>query len=211
MIHDASVAPMARVRVGSAPRRTGALRTVQAQELARRTAGPTRAPLVGTIGRSLELVFTAVVADREALDPAGGGGPILRQRASAGRGGGRRGRLQPLCQQNAWGYYTRPAISDPKPVTVAEVKVLIDRCEERGVDLAIEWVHEIHPELAGLAATVGLEVTHHALMVVTSGMPIRAAAIEGNVRFVSAEDPAFGSRWCFLRCGWYRDWASRSG
>ena len=152
---------------------------------------PTRAPLVGTIGKSLELVFTEVVADQ-------GSSSIQLVAAdryfdSAPRPDAEvvdAGAFSLFVSRTPWSYYARPAISDPKPVTVAEVKALIDRCEERGVDLAIEWVHEIHPELAGLAATIGLEVTHHALMVVTSEMPIRAAAIEGNVRFVSAEDPA---------------------
>jgi GNAT superfamily N-acetyltransferase len=182
---------MARVRVSSAPRRTEAFADGSGAGAGNAYRKPTRAPLVGTIGKSLELVFTEVVADQ-------GSSSIQLVAAdryfdSAPRPDAEvvdAGAFSLFVSRTPWSYYARPAISDPKPATVADVEALIDRCEERDVDLAIEWVHEIHPELDRLAATIGLEVTHHALMVVTSGMPIGAAAIEGNVRLLSAEDPA---------------------
>lgn len=123
------------------------------------------------------------------------------------------GALTLFVSSTPWSYYARPALSDPRPVTVADVEALIDRCEERGVDPAIEWVQEIHPELAGLAATVGLEVTHHALMVVASGVP-RASwrdrwRCAHRVRRGSGVAAGAGGRWCLFRCGWHRAWAGR--
>ena len=61
-----------------------------------------------------------------------------------------------------WSYYARPAITQPRPVDGADLERLAEICLERRVGLEIEWVNELHPELADLASTFGLAVTHHA-------------------------------------------------
>jgi GNAT superfamily N-acetyltransferase len=87
-------------------------------------------------------------------------------------------------------YYARPAVARTGPITSADLDCLADVCVENGVDLAIEWVHEIHPELAAVATGHGLEVSSHALMVAASS-DVGAAPGEGaTVRVVAPDDAA---------------------
>lgn len=89
-----------------------------------------------------------------------------------------------------WTYYARPAITHPRPVVRADLEMLAEICLGRGVGLEIEWVHELHPELADLAARFGLAVTHHALMTMTPVDPVRSVETDCTVRIVDADDPA---------------------
>jgi hypothetical protein len=62
-------------------------------------------------------------------------------------------------------------------------------CAEHGVDLGIEWVHEVHPELANLVAARGLSLSSHALMR-AEAVDVVAAAVNGVIlRVVEAGDP----------------------
>jgi ribosomal protein S18 acetylase RimI-like enzyme len=92
-----------------------------------------------------------------------------------------------------WAYYARPALGHPGLVTTADVVRLGQACRRHGVELTIEWVQEVHPELAQAASEAGLEVRAHALMAV--GAPDRGdvavPAVPGvKVRVVEAGDPA---------------------
>ncbi len=63
-----------------------------------------------------------------------------------------------------WYYYARPALGHPGRITAADVGRLEQACRRYGVDLAIEWVEEVHPELAAAAVAAGLAVRAHPLM-----------------------------------------------
>jgi len=87
-------------------------------------------------------------------------------------------------------YYARPALARREPITPADLGTLEQACVEHGVDLALEWVHEVHPELASVAAGYGLEVSTHALMVAAAGN-VAAREVESvGLRIVDADDPA---------------------
>ncbi len=63
-----------------------------------------------------------------------------------------------------WSYYARPTLGEDRPLTAADLSVLADACARQGVALSMEWIHEVHPELADLAAASGLEIESHPLM-----------------------------------------------
>jgi GNAT superfamily N-acetyltransferase len=67
-------------------------------------------------------------------------------------------------------------------------------CRRYGVDLAIEWVDEVHPELAPAAAAAGLEVSAHALMTAAPDEmadELTLPAVPGvKLRVVEAGEPA---------------------
>ena len=94
-----------------------------------------------------------------------------------------------------WAYYARPARTHPQAVTVADVQVLAAACDEHQVRLEIEWVHEIHPELAEVATGFGLRVNRYALMILEAEEPLLASATDAVVRVVDAEDPALLQAW----------------
>jgi len=92
-----------------------------------------------------------------------------------------------------WAYYARPALGHPGPVTTADVLRLGQACRRYGVELTIEWVEEVHPELAEAASEAGLEVSTHALMAAAADVPgqVPVPAVPGvKVRVVEAADPA---------------------
>jgi ribosomal protein S18 acetylase RimI-like enzyme len=92
-----------------------------------------------------------------------------------------------------WAYYARPALGHPGRVTTADVVRLGQACRRYGVELTIEWVEEVHPELAEAASEAGLEVSTHALMAAAADVPgqVPVPAVPGvKVRVVEAADPA---------------------
>ena len=93
-----------------------------------------------------------------------------------------------------WAYYARPALGCPGRVTAADVMRLGEACGRYGVELTIEWVGEVHPELAPAASEAGLEVASYALMAVPAAdvpAEVPVAAVPGvKVRVVEATDPA---------------------
>lgn len=89
-----------------------------------------------------------------------------------------------------WSYYARPALAHHEPITSADLDRLGKACVEHGVDLAIEWAHEVHPELAELAAAYGLEVSTHALMVAAASDVVAPEVGGVRLRVVDADAPA---------------------
>ncbi len=89
-----------------------------------------------------------------------------------------------------WTYYARPALGHPGAISGADLDHLAEACRRYGVDLVVEWVEEIHPELAKAAAGAGLDVRTYALMAAAAEQ-VRAPAVAGvGLRVVEAGDPA---------------------
>ncbi|MFC4147948.1 GNAT family N-acetyltransferase [Micromonospora mangrovi] len=92
--------------------------------------------------------------------------------------------------RSPWPYYARPTVGRRAPITAGDLDALTAACAERGVGLGIEWVHEVHPELAALVTAYGLDLSSHALMRAEAG-DVAATAVDGvTLRIVAAGDPA---------------------
>jgi GNAT superfamily N-acetyltransferase len=89
-----------------------------------------------------------------------------------------------------WAYYARPTVGHRARVTGADLDALAAACADRGVRLAIEWVHEVHPELAEVAMAYGLDVSSHAVMRAATADVTAGPADGFTVRVVGAGDPA---------------------
>jgi GNAT superfamily N-acetyltransferase len=93
-----------------------------------------------------------------------------------------------------WSYYARPTVGQRDPIGSADLDALARGCAEHGVDLEIEWVHEVHPELAGVAGDYGLRVSSHALMSAAAADVSAVGPIDGvTLRIVDAVDPALAA------------------
>ncbi len=90
-----------------------------------------------------------------------------------------------------WTYYARPRPTHHGSIPPGDLDALAAACADHDVEVAFEWVHELHPELAGLADEAGLTVSRHALM---SAHPddLHGAEISGayRLRIPSPDDPA---------------------
>ncbi len=105
-----------------------------------------------------------------------------------------------------WPYYARPKPDHSSPIAPVDIDILAATCNREGVGLAIEWVHELHPELARLVADAGLAAGAHALMCaqpgdlrhreVTAGHQIRITETgeQALVDAVAVTDVAFASQ-----------------
>jgi ribosomal protein S18 acetylase RimI-like enzyme len=92
-----------------------------------------------------------------------------------------------------WNYYARPSLAHAEPISPADLDQLAKACIEHNVDLAIEWVHEVHPELADLAAAFGLKVSTYDLMVAAASNVAAPEVGDVRLRVVDADDPALFS------------------
>lgn len=88
-------------------------------------------------------------------------------------------------------YYARPSLSYPKPIVKSDLVALEAACAHHQVGMSIEWVHETHPELAGLTAAYGLETRSHSLMVAAAGDVILSEIDDVILRVIGPDDPAF--------------------
>ena len=77
-----------------------------------------------------------------------------------------------------WPYYARPRPGLEQTIEAADIERLRERCAELEIPLALEWVVETCPSLSAAAASVGLEVVEHPLLVLDEGdfKPATAAA-----------------------------------
>jgi GNAT superfamily N-acetyltransferase len=95
--------------------------------------------------------------------------------------------------RSPWPYYARPTVGLRDSINAGDLDALAAACAEHGVDLGIEWVHEVHPELAELVAARGLDLSTHALMraEAVDVAAVAAVAVDGvTLRVVAADDPA---------------------
>jgi GNAT superfamily N-acetyltransferase len=89
-----------------------------------------------------------------------------------------------------WAYYARPALGHTGQITAADVARLEKACPRYGVALAIEWVEEVHPELAQATAGAGLEVSTYALMAAAPDEVILPAVPGVALRVVGSDERA---------------------
>lgn len=64
--------------------------------------------------------------------------------------------------------YARPRHGGTDDVTAADLPVLAARCGEVGMPLAVEWVEEVTPSVAGVVHAAGLAVERYPLLVLTA-------------------------------------------
>lgn len=90
-----------------------------------------------------------------------------------------------------WPYYARPRLTggDPLPTDEAAVRTVLDRQRELGVPRALEWVHEVTPDLLPAARAAGLRVEECPLLVLDGTPTARAVPAGASVRLVDADDP----------------------
>jgi GNAT superfamily N-acetyltransferase len=81
-------------------------------------------------------------------------------------------------------FYGRPG-PDGRPVTGADIAALRARQRELGLPEALEWVHDLNPDLIGLAEPAGLAVLRAPLMVLD---PDALPAADGGVRLLAPGD-----------------------
>jgi len=67
-----------------------------------------------------------------------------------------------------WPYYARPLPAGAAPAA-HELAALRERQRELGVPEALEWIHDLAPELLGLARRAGLQVLEAPLLVLGAG------------------------------------------
>ncbi len=91
--------------------------------------------------------------------------------------------------RSPWPYYARPTVGRRDPISGADLEALAKACAEHEVDLGIEWVHEVHPELADVAKAHGLDISSHALMRAAAADVSAAPVGDVTVRVVEAGDP----------------------
>jgi ribosomal protein S18 acetylase RimI-like enzyme len=69
----------------------------------------------------------------------------------------------------SWPYAARPLPGVECTVDAEEVRSVCEAQRQRGVDVSLEWVHELHPGLADVVAEAGLGVVRHDLMALHGG------------------------------------------
>lgn len=89
-----------------------------------------------------------------------------------------------------WPYYARPTRGAREEITPADVWAMRERQRALGIPEAFEWVGEVTPGLAAAAATTGLHVHEHPLLVLDRDAWRPPAPAPGvTVRLVDADEP----------------------
>ena len=92
-----------------------------------------------------------------------------------------------------WPYYARPIPGAGVP-TADEIAAVRTRQRDLGVPEALEWIHEIRPELLGIARAARLKVQQVPLMVLGDGRWRTPDPPDGvTVRLLTAGDPALAA------------------
>jgi predicted N-acetyltransferase YhbS len=92
--------------------------------------------------------------------------------------------------RSPFGYYARPALGQTAPIDAADLGALESVRAAHGVPVEIEWIHEVHPELAASAVHFGLDVRSHALMVASPGRVAASPPDRVAVRVVEPNEQA---------------------
>jgi ribosomal protein S18 acetylase RimI-like enzyme len=90
-------------------------------------------------------------------------------------------------KRDAWPYYARPTLGAQR-FTVDDVRAVLARQRELDQPRALEWVHDVAPDLLAAAREAGVEVSEHPLMVLEAA-PVAPATPAGTELFmVDAQD-----------------------
>lgn len=92
-----------------------------------------------------------------------------------------------------WPCAARPRPGGERAVTADDVRSVCDAQRERGVEVSIEWVHEVQPGLAAAAADAGLEVVRHDLMVLRGAGVEAAVAASVSLGWMTPDHPQLGA------------------
>jgi GNAT superfamily N-acetyltransferase len=92
----------------------------------------------------------------------------------------------------AWPYYARPRLGLEAPVTAEDVRRVMARQRVLGAPEAIEWVHDVTPQVTEAVEAAGVPFFRHPLMVL--GEPLQPQAVPGvTVRTLGPDDPALAA------------------
>jgi ribosomal protein S18 acetylase RimI-like enzyme len=126
----------------------------------------------GLLGR-IERFYDAVPRDVATAEEIGG--LVLFVRQGAG-----------------WPFYARPRPGADEPPSAADIIAVRERQRDLGVPEALEWVHEVHPDLLAVARSAGLAVREAPLMVLDTASPPEPAPPAGvTVRLLDPAAPSF--------------------
>ncbi len=93
-----------------------------------------------------------------------------------------------------WPYYARPRRDSTDPVTVADVRRVRARQRELLIPESFEWIEEVTPDLAAVAASAGLAVHSHPLLTLST-LVQPPAPPRATIRIVSPDDPELVMAW----------------
>ena len=96
------------------------------------------------------------------------------------------GSLVLFVAEQGWPFYARPNLARTTEPTADEIREVLARQLELEVPLALEWVHDTAPSLAGVARAAGMTV-HECPMLVLESL-LEGPAPDGAVRLMNAED-----------------------
>ncbi|GIJ77391.1 FR47-like protein [Micromonospora phaseoli] len=94
---------------------------------------------------------------------------------------------------SGWPFYARPRRNADRPPSLADLTAVRARQRELGLPEALEWVHEVNPELLAVARSAGLAVLEAPLMVLDPaavGDPAAFSDVPVRLLAASASDLA---------------------
>jgi ribosomal protein S18 acetylase RimI-like enzyme len=100
-----------------------------------------------------------------------------------------------------WPYYARPALNNDQPITLDDVRAVLERQRHLGLPLSFEWVDETTPDLTAIAVAAGLTLSRHPLMIFDPSKPIEDRPIEdgpisdrlSSARILAPDDEALAT------------------
>ncbi|WP_433529130.1 GNAT family N-acetyltransferase [Micromonospora sp. CA-263727] len=93
-----------------------------------------------------------------------------------------------------WPFYARPRLDAERSPSLADVAAVRARQRELGLPEALEWVHEINPELLAVARSAGLAVLEAPLMVLDPAAAVDPASFtDVPVRLLDASAPTLAA------------------
>ncbi|TCB97988.1 GNAT family N-acetyltransferase [Micromonospora zingiberis] len=91
---------------------------------------------------------------------------------------------------NGWPFYARPRRDADRPPSLADLTAVRARQRELGLPEALEWVHEVNPELLAVARSAGLAVLEAPLLVLDpTALAEPTAFTDVPVRLLTASAP----------------------
>lgn len=89
-----------------------------------------------------------------------------------------------------WPYFARPRPELKRSLWAEDLTGVLERCGSAAVEPVLEWIAEVRPELARLAAVGGWAVTTHPLMVADPGRVEAPVPEDATLRVLDASEDA---------------------